>query len=335
MATNTGFIDLMSFARGQELGNQMNWRDVINDINTRQAEQNLQMQQEEWALKMPVEQEKKQFALDALQANREGATWQASVSQQAAALPPEERSQFLLGEYNKRLRTLDPNTPAGAMQIRTTQNAMIQQGYAALRAGDETGARNIFGQVATMYNPLDAQAQQRAKQTEYFDFLNQQAPGMFVQNPVTGAPVNISELLVNRERLRQLGGLPGGNTTTAVQSAPAVTQMGPAEQTFDQGPVPAGWEQYLAKPPVAQTTVAPTAPVVRLAPTATAPYANVGWRDVLTPWSVSNQALRSDIANWMPQWLTAPSAPTGIVAGEQVVPRQMTYQPNVFGGGFR
>ena len=318
MATNTGFIDLMSFARGQELGNQMNWRDVINDINTRQSEQNLQMQQEQWAMAQPLQQERTQSALDAMQANREGAAWQAGVFQQSAALPAEQRTDFMLGEYNRRLRTLDPNTPAGAAQIRNAASVLTQQGYAALRAGDEVGARKILEQVATMYSPLDAQAQQRAKQTQYFEFLNQQAPGMFVQNPVTGAPVNMSELLIAQERLRQLGALPGNTVPAAQSMAPGETIVAPGAPVQPPGPT---LQSMAAAQPAAPM------PAPQLQPTAAAPYANVRWTDVINPWSIPNTQLRTDMTNWMPQWLTAPAPQP-----QRAVPFGSF---NVFGGGFR
>lgn len=313
MATNTGFIDLMSFARGQELGNQMNWRDVLNDISSRQQEQNMQIQADAWATRLPLEQQRAQAELDAGQARREAGMAHAELYQRVNALPPEQRTQALIEGINQRMRSLDPNTPAGAEQIIAANNHLVNTA-SRIAATDPEGAKQLLAQAVALNNPLAAQEQQRAYNQQQLQMLQERfGPQYFVADPRTGAPINMIPMMTAVEQYQRQYGQPG--------VVPTQSSLAPNE-TVDTPSVATTPAPRPAAMPTVATTSAP-----QMQPTAAAPYSNVRWTDIINPWRVPNAQLRADVRNWMPQWLTAPT---------QQPAQQVPFGSfNVFGGGFR
>ena len=331
MATQTGFIDLMGFARGQELGNQMNWRDVLNDISSRQAEQNLQQQQQAWALALPGAQERAQSELDAIQARREAGMAQADLFQRAAALPEEQRAQFMAEDINRRMRSLNPSVPAGAAQIQGFNNMLVGEAQRAAQRGDTAGAQRLLAQAAALTSPLAGQDQQRAYNEQMTQMLQERfGANYFMADPRTGAPVNLIPTMTGVQQFERLfGGAPASQPAMPQVSSGADMPAAPLGVPPQNPQAIPAWlaanlnQGYSAAPTgnVQTTPVAAPPVAVPAGPTPQNPYQGVRWQDVFNPVSASNSQLRSDI--W--KWLTPATAATP----------SYSYQPTPFGGGFR
>lgn len=153
------FIDLMGYARGAELANQENWRDVSNDINTRAAEERLRQSQITFDTDLPGYQFGKETALDQGLGARRGVEFQVGVLSEMNKLPPEQQAEFLANSFRSRLSNIAP-TPGGAQELNALRDMVTMQANKFLAAGDTRSAQSLFSAIPGVGQ---AQADQRGE----------------------------------------------------------------------------------------------------------------------------------------------------------------------------
>lgn len=182
------YLDLMSFARGQETANAMNWQDVFKDIASRQQEEALMQNQAKFGLQYPLAQLRTEDTTNALLGNRQAAQAQNEMLQQSMAVPKEQRTDFILNEVQRRLGGLNPADPQTQGQFASMMGTLQNQYAQAVQVGDRAGAEKIAAFLPTMFNPYAgkdaAEAKRMTQSQQLADMINQAVGGkMFAVGP--------------------------------------------------------------------------------------------------------------------------------------------------------
>lgn len=243
-------IDLMAYAQGADLANRQNWQDQINSLNTQAAQRNLDQNQIQWDMRLPLAQMDMQSQLAALTGNRNAADLQTSVMSQLANLPKEQHGDVIANSVLNRLAKLDPTSPGAGHEMQALQTYLVNQASKYGRAGDMATAQKLLGVLP------GAQVKAESLPGVNQQWIGQQIADAYskagvqnVFNPYTGVNTPIGH-----NPQTQPGAQPG--------AAPAADPLGALIQQIAQRQMP----------PVSTAPAAPAAaPVVMPSPAAYAP----------------------------------------------------------------
>lgn len=261
MATQTGFVDLTAYARGAETANAMNWQDVFKDISSRQAEEALMQNQAQFGLKYPLAQLQTEDATATMQANRQLGQAQAEIWQQALKMAPEQRTDFVLGETQRRLSELNPADSTGRMQAMGWMQSLQRQLAEAVRTNDRASAQKIMAALPNLYSPF---AGQEAGRTQTQALADQKAAAL--NQAIGAAPDAPMYVAMPDGTIENVGAQRQLYQQWFPQPSAATPPLVPG-QNF----TPAPWAAAAAPAWMQQIQQMPVAPVPPLAPVTAAP----------------------------------------------------------------
>lgn len=105
------YLDLMAFAKGAELANQANWKDTMNDISSRSAEEQLRQSQDVFNLNMPLAELGTGKKIEDFQGNQMSFDFQSSLNKELAGMPEEQRGAYQAQTVLNALKNMDMTRP--------------------------------------------------------------------------------------------------------------------------------------------------------------------------------------------------------------------------------
>lgn len=228
MAVETGFLDLMAFAKGQEMGNQANWSDVKNAQEEQKNARNLAA----FDTRFPLLQNQVQSQLSLLDdaniartASQATAGFQSNLIGAASKLPPEQRNKYIADNVAAQMQNLGDD-PVSQRVRQNVHEWSLRQG-AELMKTDPASAKQLFDAAGIGTMPQSPEAQVAD--------LNQRINAA-LQDPnqhfVLGQNGQVIPLAQLRLMTRQLGlGAPNpAQPSPQIQQTPEMVQTSNAQE---------------------------------------------------------------------------------------------------------